>query len=145
MRACSTGMASTRAAPRCCLERACRLLPGSCLPGLLLHNARTATQWGVPFNAVHTADAQGLRQFLCFGRGKPPSIVHRVDVIGISCYTSTDLIHWHSEGALTQRFLRRQQPVPHQQSLFVCLRHPEEALHTWDKIPQQFQRDLLLI
>ena len=33
-------------------------------------------------------------------RGNPPSIVHRVDVIGVSCYTSTDLIHWYFEGAL---------------------------------------------
>ena len=34
----------------------------------------------------------------CFCRGNPPSIVHRVDVIGISCYTSTDLVHWQNEG-----------------------------------------------
>ncbi|BDA43720.1 hypothetical protein COCOBI_04-7350 [Coccomyxa sp. Obi] len=32
------------------------------------------------------------------GSGKPPSIVHRVDVIGISCYSSQDLINWHYEG-----------------------------------------------
>ncbi|KAK9915194.1 hypothetical protein WJX75_005945 [Coccomyxa subellipsoidea] len=32
------------------------------------------------------------------GSGKPPSIVHRVDVIGISCYSSKDLLNWHHEG-----------------------------------------------
>ena len=35
-------------------------------------------------------------------RGTPPSIVHRVDVIGVSCYTSTDLINWKYEGALSR-------------------------------------------
>ena len=35
-------------------------------------------------------------------RGKPPSIVHRVDVIGVSCYTSTDLINWKYEGVSSQ-------------------------------------------
>jgi hypothetical protein len=39
---------------------------------------------------------QIARDLLC--RGKPPSIVHRVDVIGISCYSSKDLLNWHHEG-----------------------------------------------
>lgn len=39
-----------------------------------------------------------LSSILSAHRGTPPSIVHRVDVIGISCYTSTDLINWKYEG-----------------------------------------------
>ena len=36
--------------------------------------------------------------WVVYCRGTPPSIVHRVDVIGISCYSSTDLINWDYEG-----------------------------------------------
>ena len=47
----------------------------------------------------HTASGTAaLMPVWCLCRGKPPSIVHRVDVIGVSCYTSTDLINWKYEG-----------------------------------------------
>ncbi len=47
--------------------------------------------------------AEGLLRltlWVVYCRGTPPSIVHRVDVIGISCYSSADLINWDYEGTV---------------------------------------------
>ena len=60
-------------------------------------------------------------------RGNPPSIVHRVDVIGVSCYTSTDLIHWYFEGALHTQHERSHFSF-NNASIMLFLRHPAKSI-----------------
>ena len=103
------------------------LLPGTCAPASpWLLSSTTPACWVRRGGRMYAAGSTCKAATVC-RRGNPPSIVHRVDVIGVSCYTSTDLLHWHFEGALLLAHPRWTQPALFAAKCSPCCswRHPE--------------------
>ena len=101
----TTGMGRTRTGPRCRQKRE-HLFFTTCRSVFAAH-----AQGSYTMAALHARGPHPSANGCC--RGNPPSIVHRVDVIGISCYTSTDLVHWRYEGKRALPSLLCRGPMHH--------------------------------